>query len=67
VGDSIVDEHEGLVNERLRISEQEFRRDPAHAIRAAKNAPVEIVRENGSVRMVIVRQRKRLDVSGEAV
>jgi hypothetical protein len=62
-----VGEEDRIVNERLRISEQEFRRDPAHAMRAAKNAPVEIVREDGSVRMVIVRQRKPLDEPGEGV
>jgi hypothetical protein len=67
VGDLIVAEREELVNERLRVSEQDFRLDPARAVRAAQNAPVEVIRDDGSVRMVIVRQRKPLDVSGEAV
>jgi len=51
----------------IRISEKEFKNDPAMAIRAAKNVPhVTVTNGAGQVRMVIVRQRTDLEDTEES-
>lgn len=60
-------ESSSATSDALVISEDAFKRDPAEALKAAKNVPhVTVKNALGQVRMVIVRQRTNLEDKEES-